>query len=156
MHAARFVLLQSTALFEELNYLVQLRLRMLRKEARSMYDLQWRPRAHCGLCAETDPERSSRALRPVCWHGGTWRRKQTAVYYACKQFVPHFFLCSCTCLILGLGPQTKPPSMTTHHGLVTSHCITLILRGRTIKLLSKSTAIANPRQLGTLRMPTHP
>ena len=24
-------------------------------------------------CAETDPEQSSRALRPVCWHGETWR-----------------------------------------------------------------------------------
>ena len=72
-------------------------------------------------CAETDPEQSSRALRPVCWHGETWRREQTTVYYDCKQSVPHLFLCSCTCLILGLGPQTKPPSMTTHHGLVTSH-----------------------------------
>jgi len=27
---------------------------------------------------------------------------------------------SCTRLVLGLGPQTKPLSMTTHHGLVTS------------------------------------
>ena len=36
----------------------------------------------------------------------------------------------CTCLILGLGPQTKTPHVTTHHGLVTSHCITLILRGQ--------------------------
>jgi hypothetical protein len=80
-----------------------------------------RPHGHAYECAETDPEQSSRALRPVCWHGETWRRKQTTVYYDCKQFVPHFFLCSCTCLILGLGPQTKPPSMTTHHGLVTSH-----------------------------------
>jgi len=79
------------------------------------------PESLSGNCAETDPEQSSRALRPVCWHGETWRREQTTVYYDCKQSVPHLFLCSCTCLILGLGPQTKPPSMTTHHGLVTSH-----------------------------------
>ena len=58
------------------------------------------------------------------------RRSRLLFNYDCKQFVPHFFLCSCTCLILGLGPQTTPPSMTTHHGLVTSHCITLTLKGQ--------------------------
>ena len=44
----------------------------------------------------------------------------------------------CTCLILGLGPQTKTPHVTTHHGLVTSHCITLILRGQNHHGLGKS------------------
>jgi hypothetical protein len=44
----------------------------------------------------------------------------------------------CTCLILGLGPQTKTPHVTTHHGLVTSHCITLILRGQNHHALGKS------------------
>jgi hypothetical protein len=23
-------------------------------------------------------------MRPVCWHNGTWKRKQTTVYYDCK------------------------------------------------------------------------
>jgi hypothetical protein len=105
-------------------------------------------------CAETEPEQSSPATWPVCGHDRTWKEEQTDFICDCKRFVLRFFLRNCTRLILGLGPQTKPPRMTAHHGLVTSHCITLILRGQTIKLLSKSTLIANPRKLGTLCTPT--
>jgi hypothetical protein len=72
-------------------------------------------------CAETEPEQSSLATRPVCGHDRTWKEEQTDFIYDCKQFVLRFFLHFCTCLILGLGPQTKPPSITFHHGLVTSH-----------------------------------
>jgi hypothetical protein len=91
-----------------------------------------------GTCAETEPEQSSRTTRQVWGHDDTWRKEQTNFIYDCKQFVLRFFLRICTRLILGLDPQTKPPSMTAHHGLVTSHCITLILRGQTINLLGKS------------------
>ena len=38
-------------------------------------------------------------------------KKQTTVYYDCKQFVPRFFLYFCTCLILGF----RPTNQTTQH-----------------------------------------
>jgi len=47
--------------------------------------------------------------------------EKTNFIYDCKHFVLRFFLRICTRLILGLVPQTKPPIMTVHHGLVTSH-----------------------------------
>ena len=81
-------------------------------------------------------------------HAGHGKKSRPNFIYDCKQFVLRFFLRIRTRLILGLGPQTKPLSMTAHHGLVTSHCITLILRGQTIKPLGKSTANRKPEKTG--------
>ena len=101
--------------------------------------LQCRQGQDSGGCVRKRNQSSPLAQRGRCGdttiHGG---KSKTNFIYDCKQFVLRFFLRICTRLILGLGPQTKPPSMTAHHGLVTSHCITLILRGQTINLLGKS------------------
>ena len=77
-------------------------------------------------CAETEPEQSSHTTKAGVGTRWTWNGKATTFIYDCKQLCTTFLFIFCTRLILGLGPQTKPPSMTARHGLVTSHCITLI------------------------------
>ena len=56
-------------------------------------------------------------------HAKHGKKSKLDFIYDCKQFVLRFFLRIRTRLILGLGPQTKPLSMTAHHGLVTSQCV---------------------------------
>jgi hypothetical protein len=70
-----------------------------------------------------------------------------------KQFVPRFFLCSCTCLILGLGPQTKT---TQYDDSSRSRHVTLY---HTYPLGSKPSSFSvsrKPEKTGDLRTPTPP
>jgi len=89
-------------------------------------------------CAETEPEQSCHTTQPVWGHDRTWKEEQTNFICDCKHFVLCFFLRICTGLILGLGPQTKPPSMTVHHGLVTSQCLFWVTLQRTIILFRET------------------
>ena len=45
-----------------------------------------------GLCAETEPEPSSRTTKPVWGTRETWDKEQLPFYYGSKRFVPKFFL----------------------------------------------------------------
>ena len=94
-------------------------------------------------CAETEPEPSSRTAGRCVEHLRTWTKGPLRFYSVGKPYRPSFISHTRT-----VTPRYQPPSMADS---VTSHCITLILFGQTIKLREPS---QETRKLGTLRAPT--